>query len=357
MDQQGSVYQRGDGYWVASIRVGGKKVVRYGRTERDATRKLHELLKQYHRGTLAQPTKLTLDAWVQQWLCDLDLRPAAQRAYQQVLTPVLQDLGHVRLDKLTPVSLSLTYSKLARQGMGARQLQLSHGYLRSSLERAVDLEILGRNPMRKVHRPKWEPKPRTYWTIEEASRFVGACLESKRRWAPLFTVLTTCGLRISEASGLTWAEIDRQARTLRIERAVVWCGSEYTIGPVKTKAARRTVTLPDAAIEALHRLPRPIDREQPVFRGPSGNPPRPDQLHKPLATLCKHAGVPRINVHGLRHVAAALAVRALGDFHAVQRRLGHSHVSVTMGIYAYATRSDAEVARAVDGLLAGRVQT
>ena len=121
MAQQGSVYQRGDGYWVASVRVGSKKVVRYGKTEKDATRKLHELRKHYYQGTLAQPTKLTLDAWVQQWLCDLDLRPAAQRAYQQVLTPVLQDLGHIRLDNLTPVDLTLTYSKLARQGIGGRQ--------------------------------------------------------------------------------------------------------------------------------------------------------------------------------------------------------------------------------------------
>ena len=72
--------------------------------------------------------------------------------------------------------------------------------------------------------------------------------------------------------------------------------------------------------------------------------------------MCAEAEVPRINVHGLRHVDAVLALRAGNDVHAVQRRLGHSHVSVTMGIYAYATRDDAEVADAVEKLLsaAGR---
>ena len=351
--QQGSVYQRTDGYWTASIRVGSKKIVRYAKSERDASRKLQELLRLHHQGTLAQPTKLTLGDWVRQWLADLDVRPSTERTYDQVLTPVLRGVGHVRLDKLTPAILSLAYSMLARDGMGARRLQLSYGYLKSCLERAVDLEILGRNPLLKVRRPKWEWQPKTYWTVDEASRFVRTCAESDRRWAPLFAVLTTCGLRISEALGLTWADVDLQGRTLRVERALVWAGGTYRVGPVKTKAALRAVSLTDAAVEALNRLPRPINRDQGVFRSVHGNPPRVDQLHKPLAVLCADGGAPKINVHGLRHVAGTLAMRALKDAHSVQRRLGHSHVSITMAIYGYPTRSDSEVAHAVDGLLAG----
>jgi len=56
-------------------------------------------------------------------------------------------------------------------------------------------------------------------------------------------------------------------------------------------------------------------------------------------------------VHLPRRVECVPVLRAPGDPHAVQRRLGHSHISVTLGIYAYATRSDAEVAAAVDRLL------
>ena len=106
MTQQGSVYQRADGYWVASIRIGCKKVVRYAKSERDAARKLHDLLKEHHLGALVQPNRLTLEEWVQQWLLERKLRPSTLRTYVEVLAPVLHQIGHSRLDKLTPLLLS-----------------------------------------------------------------------------------------------------------------------------------------------------------------------------------------------------------------------------------------------------------
>jgi integrase len=351
-NQEGSLYQRADGYWVASMRTGGRRIVRYGKTRSEASAKLRDLMIQCHQGTVSQPTKITLQDWTERWLAELDVRPSTLRTYRQVLTPVLTEVGGNRLDRLTPLLLSSIYVKLGRNGMGPRRLQLSHGYLKACLERTVELEILGKNPMAKVQRPKWEPKRRTYWTVEQAGEFVRVGLTSKRRWAPLFVVLVTTGLRISEAVGLTWADIDLNRRTLAVRRAMPWAGDHHDSGPVKTKAGNRVISLTEASVIALRGLPTPTDRGNPVFRTANGNPPRPDHLREPLADLCKEAGVPFIHLHGLRHVAAALAYRATGDPYAVQHRLGHSHISTTLGIYAYGTRSDEQVAGAVDALLA-----
>jgi integrase len=352
--QEGSLYQRADGYWVASVSVGGgKRVVRYGKTRAEAVRKLQALSSEHVRGTLTLPTQTTLEVWVQTWMADRSLRPSTLRVYTNTLTPIVREMGSIRLDKLTPMLLSDAFGRLGRGRMGARQLQLGHGYLKSCLQRAVDMEILSRNPMTKVQRPRWEPKTRTYWTVEQASRFIGTCESSSSRWGPLFTVLVTCGLRISEALGLTWQDIDLVRQTLTVRQALVWTGGTYEIGPVKTTAGYRTISIPAPGMAALKKLRAKANEDQTfVFRSIHGNVPRVDQLHKPLATLCASAGVPRINVHGLRHVAAALAFRATGDPYAVQHRLGHSHISVTLGIYAYGTRSDEQVAGAVDALLA-----
>jgi integrase len=354
LNHEGSIYQRSDGYWVCSLRLGSQRLVRYAKTRSEAGRKLQALLREHHQGTLTHPTKLTLREWVEHWLTNLDLRPSTLRTYRQVVMPVVDDLGHQRLDKLTPALLATAYTKLSCQGKGARQRQLSHGYLKSCLERAVDLDLLGRNPMAKVRRPRWEPQSRQYWSLEEAARFIANCEASTRRWSPLFIVLTTCGLRISEALALTWADVDLDTATLGVQRALVWAGDKYSIGPVKTKAGQRMVSVPEVAVSVLRRLRNPApDPQAPVFRTSKGTPPTSSQLPRPLSQMCAEAGVPRINIHGLRHVAAVLALRAINDVHAVQRRLGHSHVSVTMGIYAYATRDDAEVADGVGRLLAG----
>jgi integrase len=73
-----------------------------------------------------------------------------------------------------------------------------------------------------------------------------------------------------------------------------------------------------------------------------------------LRALCKAAGVPQIHCHALRHTQASLAYLATGDMLAVAARLGHSSVTVTMGIYAHLLRTDAATATALDNLLNGK---
>ena len=166
--------------------------------------------------------------------------------------------------------------------------------------------------------------------------------------------MSVTGLRVSEALGLTWEDVDWEQKRVHVQRALVFAGQEYQMMPPKTKAGTRWVSLPEPAHQALLSLPRPLDASTPIFRTTMGTPPDPSDLRIYLGKLCDLAGAPRINVHGLRHVAATLAIKATRDVHSVQRRLGHSHVSVTMGIYAYALAEEGEVAAAVDALLEGR---
>jgi integrase len=350
----GSIYQRkSDGRWCASISLGKKRIVRYSATEREAKQALQAMVREFHLGTLAAPTRTTLAEWVEQWLkqAETELRPSTVRTYCQTLEPLVASLGHLRLDRLNAALIAGEFAALKRKGKGARRLQLAHGYLKACLDQAVALDVLGSNPMAKVPRPRWEPRERRYWTIEEATRFVAITSESPTKWAPLFTILVTCGLRISEALALRWADVDVRAGTVTIERALVWAGNRHVLGPVKTKAARRVVHLPEVAARAFQRLPRDLDAEQFIFRTEANKPPRPDHLRDPMTDLCKRAGVHYLNIHGLRHVAAVLALKAVQDPHMVQRRLGHSHVNVTMGIYAYAAGNDVDVAAAVGRLL------
>jgi integrase len=351
MPQRGSVFQRSNGRWVASIRVSGKMIQRYGASRADAERKLDDLLRDHFSGSLAAPTKLTLREWFGQWLDELELRPSTLRTYREVLTPVLNDVGGYRMDRLTSALLSLTFAKLAKKGMGARRRQLAHGYLKSCLGRAVELEVLARNPMLKVRRPEWQPKPRTYWSAEQAARFVRTGTAAQNRWAPLFVVLTTCGLRVSEALALRARDVDLEARALQVRRALVWSGSEHNEGDAKTRSSIRRLTLPAAAVMAFQRAGVPDEPDAPIFLTLRGNPPSPSHLRQPLLALCTAAAVPPLNIHGLRHVHAALVYHLTGDVYAVKARLGHSDVAFTMRQYGYGTGSDADTARAVDGLL------
>lgn len=353
MTQRGSVFQRANGRWIASLRVGTKTIQRYGTSRADAEAKLAALLKEHYQGTLVAPTKVTLSEWVDFWLNERELRPSSIKVYRETLAPVVSEVGSYRLDKLSPAMLSLAFGKLAKNGKGARRRQLAHGYLKSCLGRAVELEMLGKNPMLRVKRPEWMPKARTYWTPEQAVKFIRVCSSSRLRWAPLFVVLVTCGLRVSEALGLAGRDVDLEKRSLHVRSALVWAGKEYSEGDVKSFSSARSVALLESAVRAFERFGWSADGDAAIFRTATGEPPSPSQLQRPLKALCQLAAVPYVNVHGLRHVHAALVYRSTKDVYAVKARLGHADVGFTMRQYGYGTGSDEDTARAVDDLLGG----
>ena len=162
--------------------------------------------------------------------------------------------------------------------------------------------------------------------------------------------LVSTGLRVSEACGLTWGDVDLAARRFRVAKAQVYVGGEFHVGPPKSKAGRRSITLDATGIEALRQVTTSCDDDG-VFRTRKGRPPVPGVVKREVRHLCEMAGVPVLSPHGLRHVHAMLALKATRDPYLVQRRLGHSHVSVTLGLYGYPTDDEESVAPALDRLL------
>lgn len=342
-NHEGSIRQRKDGSWEAKVRIEGKRRSLYGKSRAEAVRKLREYTATFPVGWYGPATKVRLSEWVERWVGESELRPSTLQTYRSVMRRITNEIGHVRLHMLTPVLLARVFTKLAEQGMGARRRHHAYVYLRSCLGRAVELEIIARNPMLKVRRPRWEPTPRDHWTLEQAQAFVAACLRSERRYAPLFLLAVTCGLRFSEVVGLRAEDVGRGTVTVR--RALVWVKDRYHEGAPKTRSSWRKISVPAMASGALARVP---------FLTATGAAPVPSQLRLVLAALCKEAGVPLPTVQELRHVAAALAYRATGDVYAVQARMGHSRASTTLNVYGYGMGAEDETGAAIDWLLSGQ---
>jgi integrase len=196
--------------------------------------------------------------------------------------------------------------------------------------------------MERVPRPKWAASEKLYWTLDEYSRFIAAASDSPLRYAPLFLLLATTGLRMSEA--LAFEAADLEQGTVTVRGGQVWDRKTgYVAGDTKSVASRRMIPVPALGRAALAAIP---------FRTQGGLIPRPPPLYATLATLCTEAEVPAVSPHGLRHIHAALAYRATGDVYAVQARLGHKNVTTTMGIYGFGMRADDTTREALDALLA-----
>lgn len=348
----GSVYLRNDGRWVAAITVNGRKLSRYAKTKTEAKTKLRELQKQpvepADTKRVKKPDAPTLAAWSTQWLSirEAEVRPSTFRVYQQALAMLLPALGCTQLDKLTPLAISLTLADLSRQSRGKRQIQRAYTTLRLCLDNAVKLGLITSNPAFQVAKPKYQAQQREYWTLDQYRRFIDAALDASRKHSRLLAFLAVTGMRVSEVLALTKADINLSAKTVSITKALVETAGIHSLQPPKSRASCRVISLPAVALTILGSLP-----ESSGYLFHDGCVPRQCNLSRELRKLCQEAGINYVNIHGLRHVAATTAIRATRDIHAVSRRLGHSHVSTTVGIYGYALVEDDNVADALDKLL------
>jgi len=360
----GSVTRRKDGRWAASVVIDGKRVFRYRHNRKEAELALAALLSgedaplqrtAQDTDTTTPDSAMTLNEWITAWLetCEGRLRPSTCHNYKKALARVIPIAGDSRIADLTPASLSTIINRVKKRG--TRAAQDTYTVLRTCLQAAADLEILPRNPMLKVAKPRHQPKEREYWNVTQTRRFIDCAMESDRKWAPLCAFLVTTGLRISEAFGMTWADVDLANSRIRVRESIVYVGQQRLAGPPKTKASRRWVSLDASAYEVIARM-TPGQPKEGVFRTKNGKPPTPANVREALLHVCEEADVPPLNPHGLRHVAAMLALTATRDIYLVQRRLGHANVNVTLGIYGYSSDDEGVVAGALDSLLRGNVR-
>lgn len=89
-----------------------------------------------------------------------------------------------------------------------------------------------------------------------------------------------------------------------------------------------------------------------VFCNPDGSPISPNYFSIMWSRMVKHAGLPRVTFHSLRHSHASALIRAGLDVVRVSRQLGHSKPTITLSIYAHEfEEADTDAADAIGKVL------
>jgi integrase len=181
-------------------------------------------------------------------------------------------------------------------------------------------------------------------------------------------VLVATGLRLGEALGLRWADVDLEHQTVLVRRTVRRREGGLALAPPKTPSAARGLALPAGAAGALRRQRarqaaqalargRPLQDDDYVFAAaPGGPPPHHATIARALRRAARRLGLPPLRPHGLRHLHASLLLDQGLPLPAVSRRLGHSSPAITARVYAHhLAGQDQRAARALEAVLgAGR---
>jgi integrase len=153
-------------------------------------------------------------------------------------------------------------------------------------------------------------------------------------WRPLLATAVFTGLRQGELLGLTWSDIELDARKLYVRR-------QFTSGrmtDVKTKAGRRTVSIPASLAAELRRwrLACPASELDLVFPSKAGTPISPqNMLSRGFLPALRRAKLRRLKFHSLRHSYASMLLHNNEPIKRVQTLLGHASAQVTLDVYGH----------------------
>lgn len=225
--------------------------------------------------------------------------------------------------------------ELARRPLAEKTIRNAHGLLYSLMQEAVDNRLIRGNPCYRTGLPRVRFREQRYLDEAEIGRLVEAM---PAHWRPQVVLMLSTGLRWSEAAGLRVKNVDVLAGTVRVEetRHELSGGSPLVIGPPKTDHSRRTVTFPAEVAELLVPLVSMRHRDAHVFTAAGGSELRQRKFWKGVwlrATTA--AGLEGLRIHDMRHTHASHLIADNVPLTGIQRRLGHSSITVTSDMYGH----------------------
>jgi integrase len=300
---------------------------------------------------------MTIREWLLQWLDTVrqEVSPKSFERYQEIVSNFLAPaLGNLPLVKVAPSHIQVAYNRWAtggrldgkEGGLSPRTRRHIHRILRSALARAVEQQLLARNPADtfKKRLPKVEGRPMATLSAEQAHRLLAAIQHTRVYW-PVLLALST-GMRRGEILALRWRKVDLDRGVLQVMESL-----EQTKLGLRFKAPKnnksRTIALPAFAIEDLRRLKREQAEELLALgvrqtgetlvcgRG-DGEPKSPLALSQEFARLVgRIKDIPRVRFHDLRHSHATQLLRDGVHAKVMSQRLGHSSVAITLDLYSH----------------------
>jgi integrase len=181
------------------------------------------------------------------------------------------------------------------------------------------------------------------------------------RLEALVIVGVAMGLRPGELTGLSWWDVDLDARVIHVRRALKRENNRPVMGELKTKRSRRSLGCPPFIVDALRRRQdfQALERaaagrswstqwapEELVFTTTAGTPIDASNLRRYFRRACEHAGVGRWMPYEMRHTAASLLSDDGVPLEHVADLLGRDGTRMVSQVYRHAVVPTVDVAAA-----------
>lgn len=287
------------------------------------------------------------------------VEPSTWKSREGVLLELKEVFGKKKPRDITTLDI-LDYKNKLLERHSQNYARLKFGMFSRSLKHAKKHGLIKENLVEIVEGiPKKKPEV-DFWTKKEFEKVIETFnlndFYEHMSFSMIFLYYMT-GLRVNELTALYWSDIDLENAQIRVYHNLDFTNSDIWTRKtkMKTEAGRRIISLDEDTISVLKEW-----KKHQEFIGKydfvisyMGAPLGKSTINRILRRHAKLAKVKEIQPKGLRHSHASLLINELNaNPLAVQKRLGHSDIQITLGTYSHLYPTiDREVADGLKNLI------
>ncbi|WP_034340320.1 tyrosine-type recombinase/integrase [Deinococcus misasensis] len=351
--------------WVAELNLGkdgltGKRktIKRYfkgpetdKKIKREAEKKLAELIADHGRGVLSDPTKLTVNEWMDDHLKrrnSQDIVNVTRRANHYSVEYIKKHIGTLQMQQVQPYHLQQVLDAATRDYSHSSRMKILTA-MRKGFQEAHALGVIAKNPMLQIQAPRaprHAKKKGIAWTQKEVDLILAAA--TAQRMFPLWCLAFSTGARIGELQALKLQDLDLHTMRVQILRTVSGHGTTFNLPPEitegKSSAAQRIVPLPEnlkpILVQWLER--RAADKREAgqlwqehewLFPTTLGTLTHYQTLYRNFRKVVQVTKVTPGTIHDIRRTYITLSIRAGVMPEVVAKLVGHSSIKITLEEY------------------------
>ena len=255
-------------------------------------------------------------------------------------------LGAFKLPDITSAQISALLLEIQASGKAHTTVIKAYTILHSLFKMAYLGDMIPKNPMDKVERPKPRKdeirvaEPQAY-TAAEIKQLFDVLDAEPLKWRALVHLLIDTGIRRGECCALRWENIDFSSGAVAINGNLCYTPANGVYLDTPKNGHRRTVYVGTDTLSLLRQL-----RTEQAAKAFSAyvftqecspepmHPQSPTRYLKKLSTRC---GLADLHPHKLRHTFASVAITNGADVASVSEALGHADKSTTLRMYTHAS--------------------
>lgn len=303
-------------------------------------------------------TRVTFSTFADNWLETCKADSVAANTYEytyknSVKNHLIPYFGQYTIANIKPNDVQNFFnSKKSTSESLLHKLRIT---LNSIFEKAIDNDIIFKNPCKSVVMPRStaQVKEKHAYSSVEARALVDYAKTVENGYS--IVILLKTGVRRGELLGLRWIDVDLPNMLIHVRQAVKEANGAIEVGPPKTKMSVRDIPIDDETVEVLKNIPRKVIR----YRGKNqsrvpyevtneyvvpdikGNCMRPGnwvcRIYDTLMSdfIKSHEDISKLCAHELRHTYGTLLYKGGTDIYTIQKLMGHSDIRITTAIYVH----------------------